>query len=392
MGAADALRTAGLTLEGAPLLIAGDRALFWGVKNERGSTWEVRLSPGPWRVQGVPHQLSFGTLVELPFSISATGTVALQVGDFSNDLYLIPLSFATGQPTSGTRRLTHDARRGKDFANFIAGPPGNAYFDLTETGSHGTWVNYYAVDLNTTKQTLVTARRPLTLRRVSISPDGRQIAYSLRDGDSYSIHVADTGADSAEARILCRACGWIYGFSPDGRFLLYEPEVKVTENPRRKRTVRLLEVASGKDRLWIESSTDSVTVADTLGLDSGWLMLLLEVPGSRGTKRGYLVPWREEPVPQSEWTSIPLLGGTESANPWRASPTGNFFYFFEGSRLMAVRFDPHRAGLSEPQEVRFLSGSEVTLKPDDDWTVRGPGLVFAHDTTSHSVWLMRLPR
>jgi eukaryotic-like serine/threonine-protein kinase len=388
MGAGDALRAVGLTLKTAPILVAGDRALFFD--DEEGRTmWEIRLSPDPWRVRGVPRQLSFGTTSEIPVSISATGTVALQVGGFSRDLYLIPLSSATGQPTGVARRLTHDSR-GKYFANFVAGPPSNAYFDVPETDRHGPGVNYYAVDLNTTRQTL-TSRRPLGLRHVRISPDGRQVAYSVRDGDSYSIHVADTGAGSAEARILCRGCGWIYGFSPDGRFLLYDREAKVTENPKRKQTVRLLEVASGKDRLWVENSTDSVVVADTLGLDSGWLMLLLKLPGSQ-TKRGYLVPWREEPVPQSEWTSIPLPGGNENANPWRASPTGNFFYFFDGSRLMGVRFDPHRAGLSDPQEVRFWPGSEVTLKPDDDWTVRGPGLVFNHDTTNPSVWLMKLPR
>jgi hypothetical protein len=211
------------------------------------------------------------------------------------------------------------------------------------------------------------------------------------DGDSYSIYVAATGADSAEARILCRACGLIYGFSPDGRFLLYDPEAKVKENPKRKQTVRLLEVASAKDRIWAENSTDSVMVADTLGLDSRWLMLLLELPGSHGTKRGYVVPWREEPVPQSEWTRVPVPGGAESANTWRASPTGNFVYFFDGSRLMAVRFDPHRGSLSEPQEVRFLPGSEVTFKPDDDWAIRGPGLVFTHNRPNHSVWFMKLP-
>jgi eukaryotic-like serine/threonine-protein kinase len=389
MGARNALRAVGLTLRTPPMLVAGDRALF-SDDDEGRTTWEIRLSPGPWRVRGVPRQLTFGTMSEIPVSISAAGTIALQVGGFSRDLYLIPLSLATGQPTGVTRRLTHDSR-GKYFANFIAGPPGNAYFDLEKTDGHGSGVNYYAVDLNTAKQTLVTARRPLGLKHARISPDGRQVAYSVMDGDSYSIHVADIGADSAEARILCRACGLIYGFSPDGRFLLYDREAKVMENPKRKQAVRTLEVASGRDRPWIESSTDSVTVADTLGQDSGWLMLLLELPGSRGTKRGYLVPWREEPVPQSEWTSIPLPVGTESANPWRASPTGNFYYFFEGSRLMAVRFDPHRAGLSQPQEVRFWPGSEVTLKPDDDWTVRGPGLVFDHDNTNPSVWLMKLP-
>ncbi len=60
---------------------------------------------------------------------------------------------------------------------------------------------------------------------------------------------------------------------------------------------------------------------------------------------------------------------------------------------MAVRFDPQKKSFSEPEEVKFLPGSAVTLKPDDVWTVRGPGLVFSDDETGNgSVWLMRLPR
>ena len=60
---------------------------------------------------------------------------------------------------------------------------------------------------------------------------------------------------------------------------------------------------------------------------------------------------------------------------------------------MMVRFDPKTAGFSEPHEVNFVPGSTVTLKPDDDWTVRGPGLVFSRQETGNSsVWLMKLPR
>ena len=56
--------------------------------------------------------------------------------------------------------------------------------------------------------------------------------------------MGDAGAGSAEARVLCKACGLVQGFSPDGRFLFYNPEAKVKDDPKRKLTVRLLEVAS----------------------------------------------------------------------------------------------------------------------------------------------------
>jgi len=92
-GAGATLRAAGLTLA-EPRLMTGDRVLFDVVGGTAGlsNVWEIRLAPGSWRVRDVPHQLTFGTLNALPTRISATGTVALEVGSNLNDLYLIPLA------------------------------------------------------------------------------------------------------------------------------------------------------------------------------------------------------------------------------------------------------------------------------------------------------------
>jgi hypothetical protein len=312
--------------------------------------------------------------------------VAVSVGSYLNDFYLIPLSTVTGQPTGVTRRLTQDGRT-KSLWWYLAGDPGSAYFSV----STGTAQSAYALDLATWKQAFVAEG----LRLSAISPDGRQVAYAVPEGDSYSIRVGDAGAALAEARVLCKACGGAEGFSPDGRFLFYNPEAKVMSkaDSETKLTVRLLDVTSGKDRPWLEHPTDSVVVGRTLGQDSRWLWIMLSPPGSPWSRRRFLVPWRgEEPVPQAEWIKTPLPEGTASFPPWRVSPTGNFFYLFEGSKLMAVRFDPKTASFGAPQEVKFAPGSEVTLKADDDWSVRAPGLVFSRSEGGSSVWLMKLPR
>jgi hypothetical protein len=69
----------------------------------------------------------------------------------------------------------------------------------------------------------------------------------------------------------------------------------------------------------------------------------------------------------------------------------NFLYRFEGSKLVAVRIGPKGGELSEPHDVVLRPGSPVTFKPDDDWVVRGPGLVFSRERLVSSVWLMELP-
>ncbi len=382
-GAGEALRAAGIT-QAAPYLMSGDRVIFAAGSGPRWNAWDIRLTPGSWRVRGTPRQLTFGTLIEAPNSLTATGVMALQVGNVSTDLYLIPLSPVTGQPSGPARRLTRDGRD-KKLWPYLAGAPGSAYFSVRDRMR----ASVYAVDLESAKQTLVTAQLSLGAH-LAISTDGRQVAYSIQEGDSYSIRVGDTGSAWTEARVLCKACGLVEAFSPGGRFVFYRPQAKVQDGIQRKSVVRLLDVASGKDRPWLEHPIDSVFVDSTLDRDPGWLIVTLSPPGSPSSQQSYLVRWKEEPVPQSEWIKIPWPGGTRTAN-WRVSQSGNFFYLFEGSKLTAVRFDSQKGSFGEPVEVEYAPGSAVTLDAGDDWTVRGPGLVISREETIMSVWTMKLP-
>ena len=383
-GAGDALHKAGLPIA-IPVLVTGDRVLFAGGTPTRANTWEIRLSPGA-RVQGSPRQLTFGTQVALPTSISATGAVALPVGVRVVDLYLIPLSPENGQPNGAVRRLTQDSRY-KILLWHVGGDAHNAYFQLQYARN-----SVYALDLDSGRQTLMTTL-PASAVDLSISPDGRQYAYSVPEGDSFSILAGDAEAGSPDARVLCKGCGLLTnGFSPDGRFVFYDPGTKVKDDHKTKFRAHLLEVATGKDRPWLEHPSASVTASGRFGPDSAWLWLGLQPVGSLSFQR-YFIPWREQPVPQSEWIKSPLPEGDFQSRPWRVSPTGDFFYYFEGSRLMTVRFDPHTAAFSAPREVKFVPGSTATVKPGDPWTVRGPGLVFGREETGNpSVWLMKLPR
>jgi eukaryotic-like serine/threonine-protein kinase len=373
-GAGSVLRAAGLGLS-MPAVMKSQRCLFWSAQGK--NVWEIRLSPGSWQVEGVPHQLTSGTLSERPASISSAGTVAIEAGNRFSDLYLIPVSVSTGQPTGPAQKLTKDLRY-KDLV-YLGGDPHSVYFRLPENVA----TSYYALNLDSGKQSLLA--NGIASPWLVVSSDGRQIAYNIPDGDSYSIRLGRVGTGEEEARVLCKRCGRAYRFSPDGRFLFYSPEATVKAS-KRKRTLRLLELASGQDRPWVEHPTDSVRVSDTVGQDSGWVLVQLSPPGTEKSERNYLVPWSEEPVPQSVWTNT----GNEDAKVfWKGAPGLNFLYRFEGSKLLAARIGVK--GISEPGDVVLRPGSPVTFKPDDDWVVRGPGLVFSRERLVSSVWLMELP-
>jgi serine/threonine protein kinase/Tol biopolymer transport system component len=385
-GAGAVLHAAGLEVS-IPFLMTGDRVLFVGGSNRRFNTWEIRLSRDA-HVRGTPRQLTFGTLTEVPMSISSAGDVAMLIGAPAIDLYFLPLSPATGQPTGAVRRLTKDERY-KELVWGFRGQSGIAYFKTQERVREA----LYALDLPSGKQSFV-LNVPTGAKDVAVSPDGRQVAYSMAEGDLYSIRIGNVGANAAGERTLCKSSGEIVnGFSPDGRFLFYTLGSKVKDGGKTKLATHLIDVASGKDKPWLEHPTDSALFGDRFGADSNWVWIGLQKPGSTSVLRYFVMPWKEEEAPQAEWTPLPFPGIAGRVRSFRVSPAGNYFYLFEGSKLMAVRFDPQTRTFGAHQEVRFPPGSEISLKPDDAWTVTGPGLVFSHAGTNNStVWLMKLPK
>jgi len=246
-------------------------------------------------------------------------------------------------------------------------------------------VSFYALDPASGKETLVTVMP--NLQRPVVSRDGQHFAYSTPDSNSFSIRMGETGSSSLGARTLCRACGKVLGFSPDGRFLFYQPKASAEPDSARKLTIRLLDVASGEDRPWLEHPSDSIDGLATFGEDSFWVSFSTKPHGSKGPASHYIIPWQTEPVPPSNWIKVgPLPSG------YGVLQSGIFLYFVDAS-LNAIRFNPKTRKISAPYEIKFVPGGAVTLRGDDSWEARGPGLVFTHEEeTDKSIWLMKLRR
>ncbi len=91
-------------------------------------------------------------------------------------------------------------------------------------------------------------------------------------------------------------------------------------------------------------------------------------------------------MPPSEW--IEITAAPPNAN---YATAGNFFQFYAGEKLMAIRFDPRTRSVSGPEEVKFLPGTAEVPKASEGWLIRGPGLVFSRPQQTSSAWLMKLP-
>jgi Tol biopolymer transport system component len=352
------------------------RVAFEAVKDERFKLYDIRIAQGPWRVTGASRQLTFGSESAEARNISSEGTVAVEMSKDSSDLYLMPLDARSGQAKGVTRRLTQDGRY--KLVAFAAGEARNAYFWAVDSSGSKTTQSLYALDLKSGQQTLLISRLDYGAL-AAVSRDGRQVAYSVPEGDSYSIRLVETGADPSTARVVCKSCGAPRRFSPDGRFLLYSPEGPLGSS-NRKLTVRLMELASGKDRPWLEHPTESVW-AYSFSDDGGWLAISLWPRGSTHPSKHYLVPWREEPVPVAEWVETPV-----SADRWEYSPSSGFLYSPRNSKMMGVRFDAKTRKFGA-----LFDTNAADWKPGDVWQISGSGLVYIRRETRGSVWLMKLP-
>ena len=378
-GAGEALRAAGLRFT-VPGLMAGDRVLFPGGTGDHKNVWEIRISPETWHVRGAPRQITFGTENEYPYTLGAGGSVTVMADKLSRDLYLAPFNAKTGQPTGPARRLTQDGRR--KFTWPVGGDPGFAYFRVVDNTNPSYGYNAYSVNLATGQQSLLIPRFELGMS-TSVSRDGGQVAYSVVEGNNYSIRIGPAGASVANARTLCTGCGRALRFSPGDRFLTYYPG-PAKSDPNLKRTIHVLEVASGKERPWLEHPTDSIDSISPFGEDGNWMAIVIRQPGSGGPGRRFVVPWRESPVPVSEWVELHLP--VESFN---TAVAGNYFLYFLGSKMMTITFDPSTRTLSEPREVKWVGPAPIKL--DDTWLIRGPGAVFERQQTKSSSWLLKLP-
>jgi len=378
-GAGRVLRAAGIGLA-VPRLVTANRVVFITGSEDLMKAWDIPIEPGSWRVRGSPRQLTYGALSAIPSTVSATGTLALNIEKSERDLYLVPLSLATGQPIGVAQKLTQDGRNKK--LAFIGGKPENVYFQELKVGNTYE-ASYYSLDPTSGKETLVTVMP--NLQYPVVSRDGQHFAYSTPDSNSYSIRMGETGSSSVDARTLCKACGKVLGFSPDGRFLFYQPEASAGLDSARKLTIRLLDVASGEDRPWLEHPSDSIGSIAMFGEDSFWVSFSTKPLGSKGPASHYIIPWQTEPVPLSNWIKVGPL-----PSDYGVLQSGIFLYFVDAS-LNAIRFNSKTRKIGAPYEIKFVPGGVVTLRADDLWEARGPGLVFTHaEENTKSIWLMKL--
>lgn len=366
-GAAQIIQTAGLKIAPASA-VYGDRVIFYS----GGHVWEVPLSRSSWKISGRPRQLTYGTEPEVAKGVSSTGLAAISISRRKSDVWLVPMNSVEGKFTGTARRLTLDSR-----SKLAVRALGNArYFQLLL----GSYVNVLH-NVDTGKETVFPGYPAGTI----FSRDGRFAAINQPTGDVYSVTLRriDFHNPAEVDRVLCDHCGAPSDFSPDSRFLFYDPNGD--SKTFFQRAVHLLEVATGKSRPWL-NIPGTWWVSNVFGEHDEWVLAEVERANDK-QKHLYLIPWKEQAPPETEWVDV-----TRVYSPsLRTTAGSNLFYTLQGKDLVAVRFDAATRSLADqPFRIDLPSGSQPVLEPDS-WDIGAAGLVFLRSKTSGSVWLMKLP-
>jgi serine/threonine protein kinase/dipeptidyl aminopeptidase/acylaminoacyl peptidase len=365
-----------------PSAIFGERAFFAAAKgNETSAIWELRLDAGSWRPRGTPRRLTLGTEHLRASGVSSAGVAATQSTRSASDFHLIAMDWRTGHAVAPARRLTRDGR--SKFLYGRGGDPALAYGRTVSLQSG----YIFSIDLATASQAVLMPG-PFSDWTPVVSHDAKLVAMSRADGDGRSISLSTVGTPLAAARQLCSKCGRAIDFSPDGRYLLYDPSTPANIDPKARRSLGVIEVATGKATPWLDDPTDSITGGGFLASEE-WFGITLAGSDESKPLRRFVIPWRVPAPPRSEWVeySIPATRGTNL----QSLPGAPFIHYFDGPKLMAIRFDPAARRFGEPFQVRFPPGHESDLQPGDSWRSRGPGIVFTRLERTGSVWLMKLP-
>jgi hypothetical protein len=279
------------------------------------------------------------------------------------------------------QRLTQDGRT-KGLAA-VGGDPRFAYFGVMEGAAKGLLGSLFSIELDTRQQRGLFQGLPM-VQGTLISPDGKQIAYSVPQGGSFDIHVGETGAPPDAARKVCSACGSVTRFSQDSRYLLIVPEDKPGTHSELKSSMALLELATGKiTASWLADPVETVSATTFAG---DWLLITARAPRNDSVSRIYAAKFDTSPIPRSQWAEVKLLPG------YSFSLTDPFIYAWQGEKVMGSRFDPKQRRFGELFEVRIPPGGGLTLTSKDRFYIRGSHLVFQHNEDTGSIWLAKLPK
>jgi Tol biopolymer transport system component len=273
----------------------------------RSTIGEVRIDPKKFTPAGAPRALTAGTTNEYSPSVSKDGKLVFSSIEANSDLFSLPLDANRGKVRGPAQRLTKDVA--EDSVRSISLDGKKIAFASSRTGAQQIWVK----DLASGAERQLTTGSEKT--SALISPDGQFVTW--RKSSFNDAHIFITPFNGGLPTEVCVDCGVPTAWSPDGRFLVYQP------NLSQHLFVGLLEVTTGKKIEYLKNP-DRQFAQGAISPDGKWMVFTVRRAIRDFTI--YAAPFApDRPPPEAEWVEIVRAPETDPNARW--APDGNLLYF-----------------------------------------------------------------
>jgi Tol biopolymer transport system component len=325
MGAAALLAEAGLAGTAQPDVWVNDKIVFSVQNGSVTSLWALQVSPDGRTVAGVPTRLTAGVGEDVSPAVVQTEdgvTVYYANQNRRANLHRLPLTRSTGAAGGGRLERVTDAAA-IDFWPSVSADGRTLVFQSNRSSDWSVWLR----DLLTGRETRLTPTGGGHFP--SMSPDGRNVAYWTGPGPRTTMVVraiAGGAADTLSEDVGPYTWSWPAG---DVLFSSRRPgpvtELVVVDPTTRQARAVLADVQQSGFYAHGQLSPDGrwASVAEFVGADQSRIILF---------------PFRDSPVPPSEWMALTDDQAVEQEHVW--SPSGDAIYFVaerDGARCIWMR-------------------------------------------------------
>lgn len=232
------------------------------------------------------------------------------------------------RPDSRTGELKQLTTSADDRAPSLSADGKTLVFSSNRTGNTDVWIK----DLASGRETALTAT-PVNEDLPKVTLDGRKVAYATANEQGLPFYADVVSAGGGVPERVCEDCGLLWGWSSDGRWILFGEGAV--------RFVGPIDTAAAKKADFLKHPRYSL-VQPQLSPDDKWIVVIA-ADVAPGRTQVLLVPRIAQVTPAGdEW--IPVTDGSTFEDKPRWSPDGRMIYFTsdrDGFRcLWAQRLEP----------------------------------------------------